>query len=521
MRSISKIILAALIVTFFGCTENWDEHYSTPPVTINTNVWVAVKGNSDLSSFVTLMEKYQYDTLFLSDDTYSLFIPDNSAMGRLTESQVSDTTLLNYHISRHFIQPSDIQGKRKLQTLAEKFSTFESLDGHPTYDGIAIQFESPLYINGKFFIMGEVATPRLNLYEYFAKNNPYLKAYVDSKDTIIIDQEKSRPLGFNEAGETVYDTVSIKGNLFEDKYFPVSSEYRKWTSTFVFPRLEKYQSGLNVMAAKMGGQFNDYTDIPVEWQEQILIPYILEKGVFLNMLAVSEFKNSSVLSYKRKYSMANINGDSIIVDYAPTDPYLCSNGIFYDYDNFVVPEKLYSDTVKMEGEWLVRTKGANVFAWRDSVTVTPPTAFKLVKDYIKEASNDSVLVVNFDKGYTGAYSVKFKSTNLFPRKYRMEVLTHMDIGGIYNIYINNVLLKRSPTDVNSFNYYDYVRSRGIIKSVSGATFVPRGRFNKFDFYVDNITEYGKPTIRFEYKGPGNCPGNGLAIDALYFIPVAN
>lgn len=517
MRSIFKIILAAIIVTVFACTENWDDHYNMQPETINTNVWDAIKGKSELSSFVTLMQKYKYDTLFLYDDTYTLFVPDNSAMAKMVKSQISDTTILNYHISRHFIQPVDIQGKRKLQTLAEKYSTFEEINGKPTYDGIAISYESPLYINGKFFIMSEVAIPKLNLYEYFAINAPSLKAFIDTKDSIIIDKEKSRPIGFDAKGNTVYDTVAVRYNSFEQgptMYFPVSKEFRKWTATFAFPRKENYENGLTAMAQKMGGKFIDYKNIPVIWQEQILIPYLLKQGTFLNMLEIPEFKDKSVLSYKRKYSMMNIQGDSITIDYKPTDPYLCSNGIYYDYTNFVVPDKLYNDTVKMQGEWLIRTKGVNSYIWRDSVKVTSTTTFNVLKDYIKGASNDSILVVNFTKGYQGTYSLQFKSTNLFPRKYRMEILTHMDIGGIYDIYVNNVL-------VRNFNYYTYITSRGIIKSVTGANFVPKGRFNKFDCYVENITDYGKPTIRFEYKGPGNVPGNGLVIDAIYFIPVAN
>ena len=515
MRSTINIILAAIIVTAFGCTKNWDDHYYNQPETINSNVWDAVKGNSELSSFVTLMEKYKYDTLFLTDDTYTLFVPDNNALATMVQSQVSDTTILNYHISRHYIQPVDIQGKRKLQTLAEKYSTYEEVEGKPTYDGIAINFESPLYINGKFFIMAQVATPRLNLYEYFAINNPYLKAFIDTKDTIVIDKEKSRAIGFDDAGNTVYDTVAVKFNLFEIAFFPVSMEFRKWTATFAFPRKANYENALDAMSQKMGGVFKDHTNIPVKWQEQILIPYLLKQGTFLNMLDVNEFKDKSVLSYKKKYSMMNIQGDSIIVDYAPIEPYLCSNGIYYDYANFVVPEKLYNDTVKMEGEWLIKKDGLS-FAWRDSVKVTSTSQFNVKRDYINTASNDSILVINFiPKGYKNTYNVEFKSTNLFPRKYRMEILTKMDVGGIYEIYVNDSL-------ATTFDYYEFLRRKGIVTSVSGANFVPKGQFNRFDCYVNNIKEYGKPTIRFVYKGPGKMiGGNGLIVDALYFIPVAN
>ena len=444
----------------------------------------------------------------------------------MVKSQVSDTTILNYHISRHFIQPVDIQGKRKLQTLAEKFSTFEVGKGKPTYDGITMDFESPLYINGKYFIMGDVAIPRLNLYEYFGVNNPALKSYIDSKDSIILDRQRSRAIGFDAKGNTVYDTVAIKYNSFEEgknMFFPVSTEFRKWTATFAFPTKEKYENALTVMAQKLGGSFIDYKDIPVQWQQKILLPYLLKQGTFLNMLEPNEFKDKTVLSYKRRYSMLNIQNDSITIDYVPTAPYLCSNGIFYDYTNFVVPLKLYNDTVKMQGESLIKTSGLNNYKWKLSVkVVSTPPGFNPGKNYVKGASNDSILVVNFSKGYTGKYSVEFKSTSLFPRnRYRMEVLTKTDIGGLYNIYVNGVLLKRFPADIYSFDYYAFVPLRGIIKSVAGTNLVSKGQYNRFDFYVDNIKDYGNPVIKFDYMGPGRTPNNGLVIDAIYFIPVAN
>lgn len=519
MRPIIGILFAALVLLVTGCTtETWDEHYNKQPETINTNVWEAIKSKSELSRFVELMVKYKYDTLFLTDDTYTVFAPDNAAFDKFVLSQVSDTTLLNYHISRHFIQPVDIQGKRKLQTLAEKYSTFENLNGKAMYDGVAMKYESPLYINGKFFILGEVALPKLNLYEYFIRNNTYLKTYIDKQDSTILDMEKSRPIGFDDKGNTVYDSVSIKVNSIDSLYFPVLKEFRAWTATFVFPRQVNYENGLTAMAQKLGGNFHDYKDIPVKWQEDILIPHLLDHGVFLNMLEVNEFKPVKYFKERKIFNMANIRGDSIIVDYTPTDKYLCSNGVTYDYANFVIPDSLFSGTEKFEGEWLARPTGANRYAWRQNVTVTS-TTFDVANNYIKGMSNDSIMIVNFNKGYTGAYNLQFNARNLFPRKYRMVITTHMDIGGIYNIYVNDVQVKRKPTDLVSFDYYDYVLSKGLIKSVTGAYFIPVGRYNKFDFYVENIIVYGRPTIRFEYKGPGKAPNNGLVLDAIEFIPV--
>jgi len=514
MRSIIGILLTAFILTILGCSKTtWDDHYNKQPATIHMNVWDAVKSRSDLSRFVELMVKYKYDTLFKSNNTYTLFIPDNTAIDKLSQTQDIGASMLSYNISQHYIQPVDLQGKRKLQTLAAKFSTFENVNGKSTYDGIPFTFESPLYLNGKFFVMDDVALPKMNLYEYFTVNNPMLKSYIDTKDSIVLDKVKSRPIGFNAAGNTVYDSVKIKINMVDSLYFPTNKEFRVSTATFVYPKLVTYQNGLTAMAQSLGGNYHDFNDIPISWQQKVLIPFLLNHGTFLNMLDPSDFKTTAVLTKKKRFNMVNIRADSIIVNYTPTDRYLCSNGVSYDYANFVVPDTLYLRAPKMEGEWLARPTGANKYTWRSNVSVTSSTFFNVANAFISTASNDSIMEVNFTKGYKGTFTLQFPARDLFPRKYRMVVSTFMDIGGLYDIYVNDVLVK-------TFDYYDFVKTRGLIKSVDGTTtFVPVGRYNKFDCYVNNITDYGRPTIRFDYKGPGtSVPNNGLVIDVIEFIP---
>lgn len=505
------IIITAFITSMFACTEVWDDHYNKQPETVNTNLWDAIKGRSDLSRFVEYIVKYKYDTLFTKNDTYTLFIPDNEAFNKLSSTVKLDSIILNYHISRHYIQTVDIQGKQKLQTLAEKFATFETNGGKPTFDGITLKEESPLYLNGKFYVLGDVALPKPNLYEYFAIGYPELRKYISKQDSIIINKEKSRPIGFDEKGNTVYDTVSIRINKFEMAFFPVSKEYRAWTATFVYPKLETYRSGLNAMAQKLGGKFQSYSDIPEKWQEEILIPHLLKHGTFLNMLEPSEFKPVRIKKNRQVFNMMNIRGDSIVADYVPVNRYLSSNGIVYDYKTFVIPDSLFMGTSKFEGESLAFQTGAGKFGWRKNAKVTSTAFFEVTNQFVKGMSNDSILAVNFTKGYTGTYNLEFLTKNLFPRKYQMIITTHMDIGGLYNIYVNDQL-------VHTFNYYDYIRLKGLIKSVTGKTFTPTGRYNKFDCWVENITDYGRPKIRFEYKGPANVPGNGLVIDAIEFVP---
>lgn len=505
MKQIFFIVLG--ITLFTGCSDYWDKHYKTQPETVDQNIWDAIQNDKDLSMYVQYMKQFRYDTLFATNNTYTLFVPTNAALSQLNPSMVTKG-LFEYNIVTNFIQSVNILGKQKMLTLSEKFGIFENAGNRVSFDGVVTDFESPLYVNGKYFKMSQIAMPKPSLYEFIAQDNLILKKFIDEQDSVILDKERSRPLGFDKNGNTIYDTVSVTINMFEMEYFPVSEEFRDFTATIVFPKKQNYENALDLMAQKLGGMYKSHTDIPEEWQNDILIPHLLDHGIFLNLLEVGEFmpkyKNDTV-------RLKNVLGDSVVINYVPANRTLCSNGYFYDYAEFQVPDSLYSGKSRMEGEELLRETGINKYTWIDGVKVTSTQSFEPVRELIAGASNDSILKINYPKGYSGNFTLQFQTINLFPRKYLMVVRTHMDIGGKYNIYINNQL-------VRTFEYYDFIRYRGIITGVTGIKYVPVGRFNRFDLMVDNITTYGKATVKFEYAGPNNVPGNGLVIDYIDFLP---
>ena len=510
-RLLGILFTGFMIMGTISCTKQWDEHYNVYPETVDENVWDVIQSNPDFSKFVDVIKKAKMDTLFNSDIAYTIFVPTNAAVSNYEGVNEFGNVVLSYHFSSHFINISSIQGKRQIQTLTEKFALFERNGNQVMIDGINVLTESPLYRNGKFFTMGEVIEPRPNLYEYYQFTNPVFSNYIDSQDTIILDKEKSKPLGFDEDGNTVYDTVAVIANKFEMKYFPVKHEFRNLAATIVFPKEEDYREALNTMAQSLGGDYVTYADIPLEWQEKVLIPHILTQGVFLNRLEPEEFVWKSP---KDTLKLLNVLGDSVQIMYVPTDKAISSNGYAYNYTTYVIPDSLYNGGTKFEGEMLLTSQGLNKHTWNDSVVVRTDIAVTPSQELIQGASNDSIIRVNFPKGYSGRYSVEFKSPKLFPRRYVMVVSTHMDIGGIYDIYVNDKLAK-------TFDYYAYITGRGIINSVTGVRYTPRGRFNKFDMYVDNIDVYGSAKIKFEYKAPGFVVSNGLVIDYIEFIPVPN
>lgn len=508
MRRVRYIAGGLLIAGLFSCENRWEEHYQSQPETVNMNVWDAVQQDPDLSLFVQYMKEFKYDTLFLSDHPYTLFIPNNQAFTALLDTGTVTRSMLDYHVSLHYIQSRNVKGKKKIQTLAEKFALFENTGSDLYFDNIALQFESPLYLNGKFFVMDRVAVPLPNLYEFFSVENPVLTQYINSFDSIILDKELSRPVGFDEFGNTVYDSVSEIINIFEEEFFPVSEEFRNKTATIVFPREDDYNAALTEMAMALGDLYQDYSDIPKAWQYDVLIPYLLERGVFENMIEPLEFIPPPLPDTLK---MKNILGDSVYVYYEPVDKALCSNGYAYNYANFAVPDTLFTGSTRIEGESLLEEIGINKFAWLDEVKVTSDVSFQPLRTFIATASNDSIMRVPFTKGYNQGYTLEFKVKTLFPRTYLMVVNTHMYVGGIYDIYVNDEL-------VLTIDYYDYVRNRELYYSVTGKRYKPVGAFNRFDCWVVNNNPYGNTTVKFVYRGPSTVLANGLVIDYIDFVP---
>ncbi|MEX0988116.1 MAG: fasciclin domain-containing protein [Bacteroidales bacterium] len=512
----NKIIisLSVFVILISGCKKDWDEHYNTPPETINKNIWEVIKADPDLSAFVQYMEALKFDTLFVSGNTYSLFIPNNEAFDEFLATDTVTAAVLNYHISRHFIQSVNIKGSDKVRMIAEKFVVIQHFNNTTIFDGIPLEFESPLFLNGKYFIMSKVAIPKPNLFEYFEETNPVLKNYILGLDSIILDKTRSRPIGFDEFGRTVYDTVSEIYNEFEDFYFPVREEFRNKTATMVFPKSEDYNAALDIMAGTMGEVYQDYRDIPIDWQNDVLIPYLLEHGVFENSLSEVNFIKTG--GPRDTLKLKNILGDSIAIDYEVDDKFICSNGVAFNYKNFVVPDTLFNGAIRIEGEMFIKKIGTNRFTWRDRyVKEISSQKFEPKGDIIPKASNDSIVSVRFTSGYTGSYSLELKINNIFPRKYLMVVRTNKNFGGVYKVYLNDELIRE-------MDYYDYYKTdwRWYYYSVAGGRYFEESQgYHYWDAWAINEKPYGEAKLRFEYQGPSAIVLNaGLLIDYIDFIP---
>lgn len=490
------MFLAGAGLFMSGCEKSWEEYYKGE-ANSEISLWDALTTNEDYSEFADLVESAGFDTIIRSSQTYTLFVPPNEAFTDFEQDSVELLQMLSYHISPTIILPASFQNERKLETYTDKFAQLEKTASMMYFDGIAILNQSMLYRDGIIYEIEQVASPRPNLYEYIDQMNSRLSGYIDSRDSVALDYSQSVPTGFDDEGNTIYDSVFIITNRFERDFFPVSLESRYNEATMLLVTDEDYNNALDVMADNLGGSFTNHADIPSDWQTEFLIPYIFNNGVFNGSRDFQFFMNDSV---------ENIQGVLIPMNHTNIDQdskTICSNGLAYQYLDFQIPGALYLEEIKYEGESYVIDQGSGFFAW-DAELIS--TSNDLIQPKILDnisASEEQYITVDFPRGSTEIYSLEIQLPKIFPRPYKLVWRGYYRPSGIVKFYVNDVY-------VGEFDNYNFRYP------VNGNN--PENFFNHIEFDVDNITTYDDIVVKIEYTGPGIGSQNGICIDYLSLVP---
>jgi hypothetical protein len=457
--------------------------------------------NPDYSAFVGYIKDNNLDSLFKSEKSLTVFVPSNAAFEVFLTDSTDIEVLLKYHLVENVLNINDIKEPRIIETLVKKFALIERDASQFYIDGIEIVYASPLCKDGRFYETAEVLQPKPTIYEYVSFHSIIFKNYIDQFDSINMDYNKSKPLGFDDQGNTIYDSVFTIINTFSEDFFPVNTEFRKKRATLVIFDEEQYNSALNEMADVLGDQYADYRDIPEDWQYNDLLPFTISNGIFAGSFEYSDFL---------KGRLKNIAGDSVDVDFNNIDSesrFLCSNGVVFKYNNYSIPQELYMQEKRIQGEDLVVALGTGIYGWREDVKVSGSNRSP-EKSYFKLADNDTLISVSLGNNYLDAFMLEFIIPRVFPMRYRLEWRALNRPSGYFEIYVNDEIV----------GYFDLYDMRKVQYSVSGDIFIPEDGINSIDFSVDNITTFGEVKIGLKYFDGGVTSSNGLSIDYISLIP---
>lgn len=501
LRCLFLVFPAIVIISLSGCQETWDEHYSAMEPSVNKLLWDEIQMNADFSIFADYIKEKELDTILTSNQQYTLFVPNNDAFNNISDTTEINSLLLNHLISPNLFSLRNVKELTKLQTLSGKFALIEKTDTSFYFDAAKIIRQSPVYLDGRYYEVEEFPFAKPSFNEYFRDYLPVIYHYINAQEYDSLDKKLSTPIRI-EDGKTIYDSVFVTINPFEDRYFPISMESREEFATFILFNQDQYDAALDVMASKIGDVFTSHEDIPLSWQEAVLFPVIFENGVFDNALSVGQLSDPNLL---------NIRGEQVVLDPSTINPESrieCSNGYIYEFYDFQVPDSLYLGEVRIEGESLVDSIGNSKYAWIEDV-VLEGEIFEPSRTYSEQASGGECLVVPMDRSFSGNYSIEITFRNIFPGRHRLEWRANYRPSGVFKIFVNDEELAQ----------YDTNELKDPLISVAGKINRPTSSgFNTIDFWVENIQAFGDVKIRFEYVESGASPVNGFFIDYLSLIP---
>ena len=504
------------MVMFTACTDDQSYFKDSIPDTVDMSMWDYLK--SDTSShtyFMELVTKYALKEAINTSNPVTLFIPKDADLMALDTTDIQMKNMLSYIVVPTLINVQSMTKSNKVQTFLEKFALLEYNESEAEYffDGKKIAEASPLFTDGRFYVLEDVVWPAPNLYEYISATNGIFRDYIDMQDSTYFDVAASTPIDFGSEG-TIYDSVFTTVNLFYDAYFPVDQEFRYNTSTFVLFTQEQLDSAFVIVKEDL-----NIDQIPEAWKNDILLPYVIKKSIFDNSLQYSDFEPE----------MLNIRGEHVEVDVENIDEssrFICSNGVVFNMSEFIVPEELYKAQKVINGsDALTEVLVGDKWIWNlDKVKVEglDGTDVEPILITVEEgALNDQVLAVSLGDEFTDTFRLTFTQKGVFgAEKYRLLWSGSSTYCGLYKVYINGVPLQMRSYAGKDQDYFDsFEFSNRIVKSVTGnGVYSKVGNFNQFDFEVFNITEYTDVEITFEYLGPsldgrGNRRGQpGLVID---------
>lgn len=214
---------AAVALGLQGCSD-WDDHYDVNGNNLpgaDATLWEQISSRDELSNFAKLLKRVHYDEALKSNQSFTVWAPDNNAYDTLKYSNMSDSLLkaefLNNHIARGYHRASgDID--ERIHVLNKKVLDFQGSGNSYVLSGQAVDSTNILSKNGVLHLMKGMMDFRPNFYEYFAREHEggvttnSLKDIFMSKMKREIDKDKSVEGPMKDGEVTYLDTVYTETN---------------------------------------------------------------------------------------------------------------------------------------------------------------------------------------------------------------------------------------------------------------------------------------------------------------------
>ena len=210
-----------------SCSDPLDSRFDQGEIPTKT-VWQLLTENNEYSGFIGLLEETGMDSVLKRNTAFTVFavpnatLPDISGLSLLQKKQYASN-----HISNFVVFTADMHDGSTLKMLSGKKVFFAQMAGsYFVNDDARLLSTDHSATNGVLHEIDNLLEIRPSIFE-FLQNNPeysYVAEILAEGTTLLFDKENSPPIGINEEGQTVYDSVWKQSNDFFDQIADISSE---------------------------------------------------------------------------------------------------------------------------------------------------------------------------------------------------------------------------------------------------------------------------------------------------------
>lgn len=223
------IVIFLMTVSCILSCKKWDDHIALDSASLGKTIYEQMSENSDLSLFVSYVDKMNLDTLLNSSRNLTVFAPDNEAFANLPDSVKSNDAairrfLLNLIALKSYYIRDQTDTSRILMMSGKRVLFANNQFGDADFassDNVAR--------NGVFHVLKEVVLPLPNIWEFINATKETYKqnAYVASLNYEGQDISQAEIDSIDlETGEPVYKsgTGIVQINTFKQKVCDVGNE---------------------------------------------------------------------------------------------------------------------------------------------------------------------------------------------------------------------------------------------------------------------------------------------------------
>lgn len=356
-------LVLCLAAVFTACNNDlWDEHYSEKEPIVNSetikvydqDILTYLEADRELSSFQELISDYGViDTIANHKQSYTLFAYPNEVMAT---TAISDTSyFVNTCLVKMELVPSKLYAGQVVQVGTGKYITVGVNEENEVLFYRSAVSKIVKLNDGVVYILDSAINSPRSLYEYFENlDDDYslFKSMVKAYEERVPDYDASTPIGIDNTGNTIYDTVFVTKNTLLDRYSSSAETSFRWTmrmenvnSTMLIPNNTVLQKAIddaydNIKSALRRTPHSKDTLKVNEWLiSSLFFDQQLEPGT---LAANNKEDIYSVAGYRQGYTSA-VDGKQWrpsvqLVD--TSNPIEFSNGMGYFVTKLKVPNNV-------------------------------------------------------------------------------------------------------------------------------------------------------------------------------------